>query len=56
VTDYRTLDPLCATGLGGRPAVLAQYVATTGQQLIDVDVLCTATREKTVGMFAAGAS
>jgi hypothetical protein len=56
VTDYRTLDPLCAQGLGGRPAVIAQYVATTGSALVDVDVLCTATRTRTVGMFAAGRS
>ena len=54
VTDYRTVDPLCQAGLGGEAAVLAQYVATTGTQLIDVDVLCTATRSQSVGMFAAG--
>ncbi|MBV9293276.1 MAG: hypothetical protein JO222_12560 [Frankiales bacterium] len=55
VTDYRDVDPLCAVGVGGHPAALAQYVATTGSQLIDVDVLCTATRSQSVPMFAAGA-
>jgi len=55
VTDYRDVDPLCAVGVGGHPAALAQYVATTGNQLIDVDVLCSATRSQSVPMFAAGA-
>jgi hypothetical protein len=54
VTDYRAIDPLCVAGLGGRAAMLGQYVATTGAALIDVDVLCSATRNASVPMFAAG--
>jgi hypothetical protein len=54
VTDYRALSPWCATGLGGRPAVMAQYVATTGAQLIDVDVLCEQGRTDNVSLFTAG--
>jgi hypothetical protein len=54
VTDYRQIDSLCAAGMGGEAAVIGQYVATTGSRLIDVDVLCSATRSSTVPMFAAG--
>ncbi len=56
VTDYRLLQPECRTGLGGRPAVMAQYVATTGTQLIDVDVLCDDALPDVVSMFAVGRS
>lgn len=54
VTDYRDLPPWCASGLGGRPAVMAQYVATTGTQLVDVDVLCEQALPDAVSMFSAG--
>ena len=40
VIDYRDVQPLCKTGLGGRPAEMAQYVASANGQLIDIDVLC----------------
>ena len=53
VTDYRALQPLCRTGLGGHPAAMAQYVAAAGGQLIDVDVLCDNAVPDVVGMFAA---
>jgi hypothetical protein len=53
VTDYRAVQPLCRTGLGGHPAVMAQYVATAGGKLIDVDVLCNNAIPDVVGMFNA---
>ena len=54
VTDYRTLGPWCARGLGGRPAVMAQYIGITGRQLIDVDVLCSQALPGSVRLFSAG--
>jgi hypothetical protein len=54
VTDYRTLGPWCASGLGGRPAVMAQYVGITGRQLIDVDVLCAKALPDSVRLLSAG--
>lgn len=54
VTDYRTLGPWCASGLGGHPAVMTQYLGITGRQLIDVDVLCKQALPGSVRLFNAG--
>jgi hypothetical protein len=54
VTDYRLLPAECDTGLGGRAAEMAQYVAWDGRQLVDVDVLCAQAIPRVVGEFAAG--
>jgi len=54
VTDYRQLPQWCDTGLGGKAAEMAQYVAWDGQQLVDVDVLCQKAIPGVVGEFAAG--
>lgn len=54
VTDYRQLPSYCDSGLGGRPADMAQYVAWDGHQLVDVDVLCTHAIPAVVSEFAAG--
>ncbi|HEU5033249.1 MAG TPA: hypothetical protein VFT62_00665 [Mycobacteriales bacterium] len=54
ITDYHQVGAWCASGLGGRPAVMAQYVATTGSQLIDVDMLCPAALPDAVTLFTAG--
>jgi len=56
VIDYRDVQPLCKTGLGGRPAEMAQYVASANGQLIDIDVLCTNAIPNVVSMFTAGKS
>jgi hypothetical protein len=55
VIDYRDVQPLCRTGLGGNPAVMAQYVASADGKLIDVDVLCNNAIPDVVRMFTAGA-
>jgi hypothetical protein len=55
-TAYSQIDGWCRLGLGGQPAVLAQYVATTGSQLIDVDVLCKNALPASVSDFAPGRS
>jgi len=54
VIDYRDVQPLCREGLGGHPAVMAQYVAAANGQLIDVDVLCNNALPDVVRMFRAG--
>jgi hypothetical protein len=54
VTDYHQLPSWCATGLGGRGAEMAQYIATDGRQLVDVDVLCPKAIPQVVGEFAPG--
>jgi hypothetical protein len=54
VTDYRDVQPLCRSGVGGQPAMLAQYVAATDGKLIDVDVLCNDALPGVVGTFIAG--
>ncbi|HET6818694.1 MAG TPA: hypothetical protein VFH66_15810 [Mycobacteriales bacterium] len=54
VIDYRDVQPLCKAGLGGRPAEMAQYVASAQGKLIDVDVLCNNAIPDVVGMFTAG--
>jgi len=54
VTDYRQLPQWCVSGLGGREAEMAQYVASDGRQLVDVDVLCPHAIPRVVGMFGAG--
>jgi hypothetical protein len=48
------VQPLCRTGLGGRPAVMAQYVASANGKLIDIDVLCNNAIPNVVSMFTAG--
>ena len=52
ITDPRQLGAGCRQGFGGRPAVMAQYVATDGQHLVDVDVLCSRSLPRSVRMFA----
>ena len=54
ITDPRQLGPGCRQGFGGRPAVMAQYVATDGQHLVDVDVLCARSLPRSVQMFSPG--
>jgi len=54
VTDYRQLPQYCDSGLGGRAADMAQYVAWDGHQLVDVDVLCAHAIPAVVSEFAAG--
>jgi hypothetical protein len=54
VLDYRDVQPLCKAGLGGRPAEMAQYVASANGQLIDIDVLCNNAIPDVVGRFTAG--
>jgi hypothetical protein len=54
VTDYRQTPQWCASGLGGRPAEMAQYVAYDGQRLVDVDMLCPKAIPAVVGEFAPG--
>jgi GH25 family lysozyme M1 (1,4-beta-N-acetylmuramidase) len=54
VTDYRQLPSYCDSGLGGRPAEMAQYVAWDGRQLVDVDVLCAHAIPAVVSEFAPG--
>lgn len=54
VIDYRDVQPLCKAGLGGRPAEMAQYVASANGQLIDIDVLCNNAIPDVVSMFTAG--
>jgi hypothetical protein len=54
VTDYRLLPQWCATGLGGHPAEMAQYVAWDGRRTVDVDVLCPQAIPAVLGRFAAG--
>jgi hypothetical protein len=54
VLDYRDVQPLCRTGLGGEPAVMAQYVAGADGHLLDVDVLCTNAGGDVVRMFTTG--
>jgi len=56
VLDYRDVQPLCKIGLGGQPAVMAQYVASANGQLIDIDVLCNNAIPNVVSMFSAGKS
>jgi hypothetical protein len=53
VIDYRDVQPLCLTGLGGRPAEMAQYVASAGGRLIDIDVLCNNAIPNVVTHFTA---
>lgn len=55
VTDYHQLPQWCASGLGGQPADMAQYIAYDGQHLVDVDVLCPKKIPAVVGDFAPGA-
>jgi GH25 family lysozyme M1 (1,4-beta-N-acetylmuramidase) len=54
VTDYRQLASYCVSGLGGRAAEMAQYVAWDGRQLVDVDMLCAHAIPAVVSEFAAG--
>ena len=54
VTDYRLIPKECVSGLGGREAEMAQYVAWDGRQLVDVDVLCEHAIPRVVGEFARG--
>jgi len=54
VLDYRDVQPLCKTGLGGRPAEMAQYVAGAGGKLIDINVLCNNAVPDVVTKFTAG--
>ncbi|HET7310617.1 MAG TPA: hypothetical protein VFJ17_04765 [Mycobacteriales bacterium] len=54
VIDYRDVQPLCKTGLGGRPAEMAQYVASADGRLIDIDVLCNNAIPNVVTRFTAG--
>jgi hypothetical protein len=53
VLDYRDVQPLCRAGLGGEPAVMAQYVAGTDGHLLDVDVLCRNAGTDVVHLFTA---
>jgi hypothetical protein len=54
VVDYRDVQPLCKAGLGGRPAEMAQYVASADGHLIDIDVLCNNAIPDVVTRFTAG--
>jgi hypothetical protein len=53
VIDYRAVQPLCRTGLGGRPAEMSQYVASSGGKLIDINVLCNNAIPDVVTRFTA---
>jgi hypothetical protein len=55
VIDYRDVQPLCRDGLGGRPAEMAQYVASANGRLIDINVLCNDAIPDVVTRFTAGA-
>src|SRR3954447_7045410 len=55
VIDYRDVQPLCRDGLGGRPAEMAQYVASANGKLIDINVLCNNVIPDVVTRFTAGA-
>src|SRR3954466_4919444 len=55
VIDSRDVQPLCRAGLGGRPAEMAQYVASANGKLIDINVLCNNAIPDVVTRFTAGA-
>lgn len=54
VSNYQQLAGWCSAGLGGRPATLAQYVASYANQLLDIDVLCSTGLPDSVTLFSPG--
>jgi hypothetical protein len=56
VSSYTQLPGWCATGLGGHPAAMAQYVASYGSRDVDVDVLCSAGLPGSVALFGPGSA
>ena len=50
-TDYRAAQEQCRVGLGGHPALMAQYVAGVNGRAIDVDVLCADALDVAASMF-----
>jgi hypothetical protein len=51
VLDYRQLGSWCVAGLGGHPAMLAQYLAGYAGRLLDIDVLCNGSWHTAPGLF-----